>query len=152
MSVGEFVDPKHYFKISDYPSFLDSCVGSLSTQPSLMSQSAPPPSSNPLSPQAGGPGSVENEVDLVCTEQSEMETGPTATLAVMGGATSAFTSVESKANVVTPNLYGNPAVGSAVASSTPAAARSLMFGGREGQAALPLGLTDKGQWVTRAYL
>lgn len=126
--LGEFVDPSEYFKISDYPSFLSSsnCSVAVATQPLLPSQRAPlpvdVPPSQPLDAQSG-----DAEVDLVCTEPSDMETG-SYSRPVIGGVKSAFSSIESK-DTVTPSFYGNTAMGpgKAIASSTPAAARSLNF-------------------------
>ena len=132
--LGEFVDPNEYFNISEYPHFLMSTSGSVAMTthpPPLFSQLAPSSvDASPSCPVDAPP--TETEVSLVCTEPSEMETGSaTAPMvggasSVVGGATSAFASVQSK-DVITPSFYGNPAVGKAVASSTPAAARSLTF-------------------------
>lgn len=173
---GEFVEPKEYFRISEYPSFLKSSttcssVG-MTSQPSLFSQAAPSNMSAavsfPVHTQTG-----ESQVDLICTEPSEMDTGTSTvseTTSVVGGVksaqggvttvvgavnstvsgvTSAFSTVDSSKELVTPNLYGPPAVGKAVASSTPAAARSLKFTGSDGvqqyHPSLSVGVDDKGK-------
>ena len=139
--LGEFVDPKECFQISDYPSFLQpsSCFSSApftTAPPPLFSHNAATLTSEPSQPlpptlhtAASTLTSDDVEVDLTCTEQNAMDTGPSlvgGASSLMGGVSSAFIPVESK-GVVTPSLYGDPAVGKAVASSTPAAARSLIF-------------------------
>ena len=174
LCLGEFVEPKEYFRISEYPSFLKSSISSVAmmSQPSLFSQAAP------LNITVAVPHRVhtragESHVDLVCTEQSEMDTGTSTmsgTTSVVGGAnsveggvmtavggvnftvggvTSAFSSVDSSKELVTPNLYGPPVMGKAVASSTPAATRSLNFTGAEGaqqyHPSLSVGVADKGK-------
>lgn len=132
------MDPKECFQVSDYPSFLQpSSFGSapfMTAQPPLLSHDATMLTSEPPQPTlATSTNSVtitgDTEVDLTCTEQSEMDTAPSlvgGASSLMGGVSSAFVPVESK-GVITPSLYGDPAVGQAVASSTPAAARSLIF-------------------------
>ena len=128
-TVGEFVDPKEYFKVSEYPSFLkvsDGAISSTAQPHPLFTRVAPSTSTMETTlPRLVETQGAETEVDLVCTEQSEMDTGMSTTSAV-GGVTSAFASIESR-EIVTPSLYANPVVGKAVASSTPAAARSLTF-------------------------
>ena len=120
--------------------------------------------SQPVQPTLGSAASTatiaDTEVDLTCTEQSEMDTGPSpvgGASSLMGGVSSAFVPVESK-GVVTPSLYGDPAVGKAVASSTPAAARSLIFSTVKGptaataQGALSGGPGDTGMYLHIVYL
>ena len=130
------MDPKECFQVSDYPSFLQpSTSGSapfMTTQPPLFSHNAAMLTSEPPQPTSANSVTItgdSTEVDLTCTEQSEMDTAPSlvgGASSLMGGVSSAFVPVESK-GVITPSLYGDPAVGKAVASSTPAAARSLIF-------------------------
>ena len=163
--LGELINPKEYFQLSDYPSFLKSSVAAVAAQPSLHSPSAPS-SATTAAPHLTHAQAGESEVDLVCTEPSAMDTG-TATMSgttstmsgvmsgmgganpAVGGVSSAFSSVDSSKDLVTPNLYGPPAVGKAVASSTPAAARSLDFTGSNGsqqyQPGLSVGVAEKGK-------
>ena len=161
------MDPKEYFQVSDYPSFLQqSSFGSapfVTAQPPLLSHNEATLTSDlsqPVQPSLStAAGTItttaDTEVDLTCTEPSEMDTGPSpvgGASSLMGGASSAFVPVESK-GVVTPSLYGDPAVGKAVASSTPAAARSLIFSTVKGPAAataqgvLSGGPEDKGVYL-----
>ena len=160
------MEPKVYFKVSEYPSFLQSSVLSApftTAQPPVFSHgaatlTAEPCPSQPVQPTqttATDRGTTDDtEVDLICTEQSEMDTGTSVVdgaSSLMGGVSSAFTPVESK-GVVTPSLYGNLAVGKAVASSTPAAARSLTFSTSNGPTAAPQstlygGPGDKGVYI-----
>lgn len=167
LCLGEFVEPKKCFKISEYPSFLKSSINSvaMTSQSSLFSQAAPTNVSTAV-PHPGHTQAGDIHVDLVCTEPSEIDTAtPTLSGAMsvvggvktaeggvttaVGGVTSAFSSVNSSKGLVTPNLYGPPAVGKAVASSTPAAARSLNFTGSDGvqqyQPSLSVGVRDKGK-------
>ena len=167
------MEPKEYFKISEYPSFLKSSNSvAMITQPSLFSQATPTNTSTAV-PHPGYTQAGEGQVDLVCTEPSEIDAG-TSSLSgatsvmggvksaeggvmtavggvnsVVGGATSAFSSVNSSKELVTPNLYGPLAVGKAVASSTPAAARSLNFTASDGvqqyHPGLSVGGGDKGK-------
>lgn len=164
------MDPKQYFHVSDYPSFLQqSSFGPIpftNAQHPLISHNAATLTSEPSQPvpptlttAASTVTSADDdtEVDLTCTEPSEMDTAPSlvgGASSLMGGASSAFVPVESK-GVVTPSLYGDPAVGKAVASSTPAAARSLIFSTANrpppvvaAQGALSGGTEDKGTYHT----
>ena len=157
------MDPKEYFSVSDYPSFLQQPnVGSapfMTAQPPLFSNNATTLTSEPFQPtEATATNTVSTDdtaVDLICTEPSEMDTAPSlvgGASSLMGGVSSAFAPIVSK-GVVTPSLYGDPAVGKAVASSTPAAARSLTFSAVNGpalaatQAGLSGGPGDKGRMV-----
>ena len=160
------MDPKEYFQVSDYPSFLQQSSFGFTpfttAQPPLLSHNEATLTSDlsqPVQPSLGTAASTvtttDTEVDLTCTEPSEMDTGPSpvgGASSLMGGISSAFVPVESK-GVVTPSLYGDPAVGKAVASSTPAAARSLIFSTVKGsaaataQGALSGGPGDKGMYL-----
>ena len=103
---GESVSPEQCFTMSEFPPFLKHPA------PHSCSSCHMPLSSYPSS----SPSSHETKPSLLCNGLDANSRRP-----------SAFTPVDSsKTGYITPDLFGNPTLGKAVASSTPAP-RTLQF-------------------------
>lgn len=117
-TTGEAVSPEECFTVSEYPPFLP-------TLTEEYSHSSHPPASHPHIPSTTTSTSLTTAVETQRSENSVPVVEEKPSLAAKK--LSAFTPVDTnRASYVTPDLFAEPALGKAIASSTPVP-RALAF-------------------------